>query len=298
MAKRTDDEPKPHSVAGRTRRVVNVGDDGKAKARRVLAGAERKAKRERAAEAAKVERVRPAPPAAERPAATNRGRKRRKPVTLAGAGYEGGRKLVKEVVENPYHAAQADENRYETVTRNARHDPVEQLFHRKDKSGRRLIGPGEREAGRRIRELVEALGLDAVKSIAFDGTGGGGGARCELADHRIDAGRRMRALRSYLGADMTALVVRVAGYGEAIAVCARDLDEDPQGAINGGCSSAARDRAGFMFRLALRRAASFFGYGDAHGPARGGLTSWMGEGARPSISDVDEQAPEARQGAV
>jgi hypothetical protein len=280
MAKRTDDG------------YVSVWTDLAAGGDR-----ERKAKRTRAVDATEVKLVSGshAAAAAKPP---KRGRKRRKPAPAPEAGFEGGRHLVKEVVESPYHAVQADEHRYETVTRNARHDPVEQLFHRKDKHGRRLIGPGEREAGRRIRELVEALGLDAVKSIAFDGTGGGGRARCELADHRIDAGRRMQALRAYLGADMTALVVRVAGYGETIAVCARDLDEDPEGAINGACSSAARDRAGFMFRLALRRAASFFGYGDARGPAYGSVTSWMGEGARPAISDVDDGAPQARQKAV
>jgi len=213
-------------------------------------------------------------------------RKPKRPVTLAGPGYEGKRELVAEIVESPYGAGLPDGHamRREKVVRNARHDPIEQLYNQRDRKGRRLIGEGERAAGARVRQLVEALGLDAVRSVVLDGTGGGG-QRLEIADHRIDAGRRMAQLRAHLGADMTALLVRVAGYGETITVCAADFDEDPEGASNGACSKTARDRTGFMLRLALERAADFFGYGAAQGPQRKGILAWLGEGARPAVQE-------------
>ena len=213
-------------------------------------------------------------------------RKPKRPVTLAGPGFDGKRELVVEVVESPYGADLPDGHamRREKVVRNARHDPIEQLYNQRDRKGRRLIGEGERAAGARVRQLVEALGLDAVRSAILDG-GGGGGPRIEIADHRIDAGRRMAELRAHLGADMTALLVRVAGYGETITVCAADFDEDPEGARNGACSKTARDRTGFMLRLALERAADFFGYGAAQGPQRKGMLAWLGEGARPAVQE-------------
>ncbi|MEW5422668.1 hypothetical protein [Amorphus sp. 3PC139-8] len=215
----------------------------------------------------------------------------------SGPGYEGRRDLVTETVESPYAGELSPEHpmRFEPVTRNARHDPIEQLFHQRRKDGGRLIGQGEREAGREVRRLVEALGLDAVKSIVMDG-GGRGGVRVEIADHRIDAGRKLQRLRAFLGADMTALLVRVAGYGETISICAKDFEEELV-LGSGICSSRARDRTGFMLRLALERAADFFGYGAARGGHGRGVVSWMGEGARPAVAESYREGGEKQRAA-
>ena len=212
--------------------------------------------------------------------------RRKKPVTSAGAGFEGRRELVTERVEEPSAVvAEVTRKRFVTVTRNVRHDPIEQLYHQRNRKGRRLISAGEREAGMRVRQLVEALGLDAIKTIMLDGTGGGG-ARCEIADHRLAAGQTMARLRGFLGVAMTALLVRVAGYGETITMCAADFDEDPDGAINGACSKGAREGTGFMLRQALAGAAEFFGTGDtAKGGARGRSVAWMERGARPGVRE-------------
>jgi len=216
------------------------------------------------------------------PVRVKRGRRRKKAASRPGVGYEGQRKLVRETVDNPFHASQGDAHRFETVTRNVLHDPIEHMY------SRGTIGDAQRAAGMRVRELVEALGLDAVRSLVLDGAGCGG-LRCEIADHRLDAGRKMRALRDALGADMTDLLVRVAGYGVPITVVAADYDEDPAGAANGACSKSARNGVGFMLRRALTLAAEHFGY-RTRAPGPRGLSSWMGEGARPSISESDERA--------
>ncbi|QPC45047.1 hypothetical protein HW532_21520 [Kaustia mangrovi] len=198
--------------------------------------------------------------------------KAKRAVTLAGPGYDGRRELVSDEVEDPYFPG-----RRERVTRNARHDPIEHLYHK----GK--IGQAEREAGRRVRELVEALGLDAVRAIVLDGARGGG-QRTEFADRRIDAGRRMLALRLDLGRRMTELLVRIAGYGETVTSVAIGEETDRAGRANGACSDALRKNVGYLFRAALQDAAEHFGYaGTPNGRPASGLV-WREEGwQRPGV---------------
>ena len=199
--------------------------------------------------------------------------RRRKQVSLAGPGYEGTRELVCETVPHPRLAGEV-----QAVVRNARHDPVEQLYHQRDRSGRRLIGEGERRAGLEIRAMVEALGLDAVRSMALNERVDGGARHYEIGGRRHDAGRRIRALAWALGRDQFDIVVRVAGYGETITLVACDYEDGGDGRANGACSKGTRDAVGWLFRRALRNAAEHLGYGPAHGPARGRMVSWAGEG--------------------
>lgn len=187
-------------------------------------------------------------------------------------GYDGRRELVSDDVHDP-----DNDGRQKAVVRNARHDPIEHLYHKG------LIGNAEREAGRRVREMVEALGLDAVRAIVLDGTVGGS-LRAEFPQRRIDAGRAMLALRRDVGSDYAAVLVRIAGYGETVTAVAVDLEEDERGHRNGACSDFARKFAGRFFRQALEAAARHFGYLGAR--ERRGLI-WRIEGWELPVVDVD-----------
>lgn len=214
----------------------------------------------------------------------------------AGPGFEGMRELVEDDVEDPYGLF--DRIR---VTRNARHDPIEQLWNQRRRDGSRVIAMGERLAGQKVRALVEAAGLDSVKAVLYERVPvDGGGRRDGLADSRIDAADRLLKLARFIGRDQFILLVNVAGYGQTITLAAADLEDDPDGAVNGGCSARAKDRAGWMLRRALSNAADMFGYGAARGPERGSMRVVM-RGDRPGIADVEEsgrlvaEAIEARE---
>lgn len=206
-------------------------------------------------------------------------------VKAAGPGYGGRRLLVEDDVDDPYGVHERIK-----VVRNAGHDPIEQLYHQKRRDGTRMIGQGERQAGHEVRRLVEASGLNAVRAILYEAIRVDGGGRQEdLPASRIDAGFRLRRLATRLGPDQFEILVRVAGYGETITLVARDFEDDPDGAINGGCSARTRDRVGWALRRALRNAADNLGYGKAVGPSRGRIRGDR-DGARPEIGDVEESA--------
>ncbi|WP_156829394.1 hypothetical protein [Amorphus coralli] len=84
---------------------------------------------------------------------------------------------------------------------------------------------------------------------------------------------------------MTTLPVRIAGHGETVTICAADIGDDADGARDEAWSVTARDRTGFMLRLALERATDFCGYGSACGASRRGMLAWMGEGAKPKAQE-------------
>lgn len=198
----------------------------------------------------------------------------------AEPGCDGRRALTADSVQSPY-----DPTWRETVMRNVRHDPVEQLYQQRDRKGRRLIDEPERLAGIEIRRMVEALGLDAVRAIELGERVDGGGRYYDIGARRYEAGKRAWDLRLALGKDTYDLLVRVAGFGEGITLVAMDYaradGEEEEGAINGACSARMRDRVGYMFRRALRAAAVHFGYRPR--PRSGRIVGFAVDGARPGV---------------
>lgn len=202
--------------------------------------------------------------------------RRRPPARQGEPGFDGGRRLVAEHVENPYRPGT-----YEKATRNARHDPIEQLYAQRDRRGRPIISGLERDAATKVREIVETLGLDAVKAIVMEPKVAASSKWRDLPAHLIDAGRRMAALRRALGPDMTAVLVRVAGYGETVTLVAIDYEESEEAKANGGCGKGTREGVGWLLRLALRRAVDHFFGGTATGAPSRGVTAWLAEDAIP-----------------
>ena len=189
--------------------------------------------------------------------------RRRKQVSLAGPGYEGTRRIVDDMADDPYGGDLPIR-----VNRNARHDPVEQLYHQ-TRNGKRLIGEAERAAGHEIRRLVEAAGLDAVRAILYEAIRVDGGRRgADITDYRLEAADRLRWLRMRLGDETFGLVVSVAGYGETISTAAIRFEDDVAARANGACARGTREHVGWLFRRALKNAADAL-YGRAEGPDQG-----------------------------
>ena len=105
----------------------------------------------------------------------------------------------------------------------------------------------------------------------------GGGRNFGIADRRLQAGAELMHLRRELGRDMTELLVRVAGHGEAI----RDVASSFAAAGASTSEQHAQRGTGWMFRVALGRAAAVFGNIRATGRAHAPTRAWLGEGARP-----------------
>lgn len=194
----------------------------------------------------------------------------------AEPGCDGRRALIADSVQSPYDPARRD-----TVMRNVRHDPVEQLYQQRDRKGRRLIDEPERLAGIEIRRMVEALGLDAVRTIELGERVDGGGRYYDIGARRYEAGKRVRKLRRLLGRRAFDVLMRVVGYGETITIVAADYERDDEARANGACAQKTREHIGWLFRESLVEAATALGYRPM--PRRGGIVGFRADGARPAI---------------
>lgn len=210
-----------------------------------------------------------------RDAARARLAKADKALRRAEPGYDGRRALMPDSVVDPY-----DRNRRESVVRNARHDPVEQLYQQRDRKGRRLIDEPERLAGIEIRRMVEALGLDAVRAIELGERVDGGGKYYDIGARRYEAGKRIAALRRDMGRLQFEVLVRIAGYGETVTLVAVDFERDDGMRVNGACDQQTRKSIGWLFRESLVEAAMVLGY-RPRGVHR--MTAWAAPGAKPSV---------------
>ena len=215
---------------------------------------------------------------AERAARRERERVEARAVRKAGGdqpGYDGRRSLVTDNVVSPF-----DPSSRQTVVRNARHDPVEQLYQQRDRKGRRLIDEPERLAGIEIRRMVEALGLDAVRAIVLGERVDGGGKYYDIGARRYEAGKRIAALRRDMGRLQFEVLVRIAGYGETVTLVAVDFERDDGMRVNGACDQQTRKSIGWLFRESLVEAAMVLGY-RPRGVHR--MTAWAAPGAKPSV---------------
>lgn len=176
------------------------------------------------------------------------------------SGFDGTRAVKKTWVDDPF-----DPDYQIQVKKNIRHDYLEKLY------SEELIGPAQKRAGDRVRELVETLGvgLGSVKAIDLerirvDTSGPGADMRVTV----INAADVLVKLSQFVDADKYALVVRICGFEEGLSKVAQAFEHDESQKVNGNCSARTRDHCGRLFRSGLTQAAIFFGYASKRETAR------------------------------
>lgn len=199
--------------------------------------------------------------------------KKVKPVSLA-PGYDGQRQLVSETIVSPYarsvvlEPGETPRPQTETVRRNARHDPIEQLYHQRGPKGERILQWHQREAAMRVRQLTETLGLSALRAMNLENERVDGGGVLEgVTAAQIAAARAIKGLQGKLGEDYYAVVLRVAGFGEAVSIVARDFEE-VEGVGGAGFTLRTRDFVSKVLRRSLDLTAVFFGLAVDEGRLR------------------------------
>lgn len=202
-------------------------------------------------------------------------KKKAKPVSLA-PGYEGKRQLVEDQVQQPFGRLGATE----PVMRNARHDPIEQLFHQTGRNGKKLIDQAQYHAAVRIRMLVETIGLGKLRSMALDMERVDGGAVArDIGIQEIEAASLLKKLRLVVGWRPYMVLIRVAGYGESISDVAVDFEREPVTKAGKAANKPTRDGVGSLLRDALTDAAIFLGFQSDTSNDRGWrkLAQWRAE---------------------